>query len=534
MLYPVYPHTLVRRQVSLQDMNEIQNSIDSSSKETDHDSLARQNMDSTLLIVITGEEESDIPCFRGVDIDNRSDHSPRFYCYAQTHDSVTTLKGNIIRSLFGSCHNPYPVDSSFQLKLLNEDGKHAYLLEESNRTLASYGIKQQQRLEHGNNIERRNIPTVHLQMYNISSELDNDLRVLLTHLVVQTLTGKRFDFYVHTSATVNDISKRIELRERIPISQQRLIFKGQQLKDPERRLSDYGIDTASNNTSNDSPLIHLVLRLNISRFSSSLEGTPTVAYLMLPEEQRPTAPIPYQHLEWLSTLYHANKNGYVSFVERPRILSDHCCWILSEFLDWIWDTTNKSTIASAGDSNQRVDLRASVHNDRVAEKLFSYCQEDETDVSPIVRLLQTGTTNIFLRITRGPTHSCIDFHCDTAANTAPTEKITVQIPLLDGDILPPSNGPVATGECHGGKLLFYINGTIVTAQRLPGSSMTIHAANVLHGVTAMTSGIRRSLFVVWDSSGAQGRDGKDDEILEVDEDMVDSFCEWLLASERLS
>ena len=85
---------------------------------------------------------------------------------------------------------------------------------------------------------------------------------------------------------------------------------------------------------------------------------------------------------------------------------------------------------------------------------------------------------IAFRMTRGPTNSCIDFHCDGGYASS-----TSQIPL---------NLP---SEYKGGKLCFFVNGHLHEIPRIPGS-LVQHSPFILHGVTSLTEGTRKSLFIV--------------------------------------
>ena len=95
---------------------------------------------------------------------------------------------------------------------------------------------------------------------------------------------------------------------------------------------------------------------------------------------------------------------------------------------------------------------------------------------------------VALRATRGPTNSCIDFHCDGVYVTS-----TSQIPL---------NSPV---EYKGGQICFFVNDQLHFIPRPPGS-LVQHPPRVLHGVTQVTEGTRKSLFIV-DTSNGLGEKG---------------------------
>jgi len=90
---------------------------------------------------------------------------------------------------------------------------------------------------------------------------------------------------------------------------------------------------------------------------------------------------------------------------------------------------------------------------------------------------------IALRMTKGPTNSCINFHCDGMYASS-----TSQIPLN------------AASEYDGGALCFFMKNHLHMVPRVPGS-LVQHPPNVLHGVSSVTRGTRKSLFIVDESNG---------------------------------
>jgi hypothetical protein len=107
---------------------------------------------------------------------------------------------------------------------------------------------------------------------------------------------------------------------------------------------------------------------------------------------------------------------------------------------------------------------------------------------------------IALRMTRGPTNACIKFHCDGVYATS-----TSQIAL---------NSPT---EYEGGKLCFFVNDRFEFLSR-PIGSLVQHPPKVLHAVTKLISGTRKSLFVV-DKTNGLGYKG----VVTVTQNQVDAF-----------
>merc|ERR1719186_2438904 len=71
-------------------------------------------------------------------------------------------------------------------------------------------------------------------------------------IYVKTNTGKTIILRVKPSNSIEKVKDKIQVKQGIPIRQQRLIFAGQQLEDG-RTLSDYNIQRGTS--------IHLALRL---------------------------------------------------------------------------------------------------------------------------------------------------------------------------------------------------------------------------------------------------------------------------------
>lgn len=113
--------------------------------------------------------------------------------------------------------------------------------------------------------------------------------------------------------------------------------------------------------------------------------------------------------------------------------------------------------------------------------------------------IQSGY-KIALRMTRGPTNSCINFHCDGGYATS-----TSQIPLNN------------TLEYDGGELVYFTNDQLHHIPRPPGS-LVQHPPNILHGVTSVTRGTRKSMFILDESNGL-GEEG----VVTLTDDDITSF-----------
>jgi hypothetical protein len=243
-----------------------------------------------------------------------------------------------------------------------------------------------------------------------------------------------------------------------------------------------------------SATVHLVLRLSgvISTFTSSNTNDHLVGYLLLADEERATATIPYAALRAKAKAESTKPFSTFHFENDCEILHQAHRDLLCRFLDFIWTKTAPQPTSF----NNRVDMRMVMKDEQFLQLMASIDDSMETNFQSqrVLEKLHAAFRNvpgvandsrskIALRMTRGPTNTCIDFHCDGGYATS-----TSQIPLNSAD------------EYGGGRLCFFVNDTLHVLPR-PAGSLTQHPPRVLHGVTAVTEGTRKSLFIVDESNG---------------------------------
>jgi len=305
---------------------------------------------------------------------------------------------------------------------------------------------------------------------------------------------------VEPNDTIEIIKSMIEDEMGIHPDKQRLLFAGQQLEDI-RTLNYYNIHHEST--------LQFMLKQSgmISTFTKPQAESldPLVQYLMLSEEERHQADTPLNLLKEKAKQEKYNAFHTFQYVETGELLADEQFILLNSFLDFMW---NKTAIEINTD---RVDMRLSIEMDT-----FEYLVSIVDEVVPIKKVSKSlvkmfnklfkevpgarGEAKVALRMTEGPTNACIGFHCDGVIATS-----TTQIALND-----PS-------EYKGGQLCYFVNDKVHFLTR-PKGSVVQHPSRVLHGVTNLTEGTRKSLFILDESNGL-GEGG----VVHVTEDHVNEF-----------
>ncbi|KAI2512900.1 hypothetical protein MHU86_1446 [Fragilaria crotonensis] len=334
-----------------------------------------------------------------------------------------------------------------------------------------------------------------------SHDVDRPMRIFIKNMI-NTMNIITLD--VEASDSIENVKTMIhEVSGYFPESQL-LFFKGTKLEDS-RNLVSYGIKEDST--------LHLVLELRgmISTFKYKDASDPLVRFLMLTDDEREDAAVPLDELRDMAQEENANRFSTFDFRPESRILCLIQCRHLCSFLDFVWTRTAHDA------KSDRVDIRLVIDDDTFVQLLS--CLDPLVPSTHKARTLVRNlhieyrkvpgargkrfgnvASQLALRMTCGPTNACIHFHCDGEYATS-TSQIALNCP----------------SEYKGGRLCFFVNDALHILER-PLGSITQHAAGVLHGVTALTEGTRKSLFVV-DQTNGLGEGG----VIQVRSDLVQLF-----------
>jgi len=336
-----------------------------------------------------------------------------------------------------------------------------------------------------------------LHYYQIS---DNSVIKLLCQpedqeirLFVISMTGSTTALDMHANDLVSLLKTKIHEIDGISPDIQRLIFAGKRLED-QRSLSDYNIQ--------DQCTIHLVLKLRgmISSFSFNDQSDPLVRYLMLPENERVTTPFPLEAIHRKEWRPDNGEDEPFFFEPDCKVLGPVHRALICRFLDFMW--SRKHFMWSRKMADTAIDMKLVLPDDILVQLLTPFssrCNDLHLERYSPARVLKKlkvchphgrrdWDPKVALRMTKGPTNACIDFHQDGGYAT-----YTMQLALNDPE------------EYQGGKLCYVVENRLHALTR-PAGSLVGHRASIVHGVTALMGGVRKSLFLVDESNGLGERD----------------------------
>jgi hypothetical protein len=301
---------------------------------------------------------------------------------------------------------------------------------------------------------------------------------------------------------------------------------------------------------------------------------PLIQFLMLSNEERENADNAHVPLEQLRVKAREEKaHDFVTFrfEESSDILTARQCALLCVFLEFAWaaskmkDTSAAATAAPPTASDEdtemsdRFDLRLVIPDEAFVKLMASIDSEETTEATnnqmndtasndtnhkndskahssipktgaeQLLTRIQTAfgqvpgankdvSCKIALRLTKGPTHGCIPFHCD-GPNTSSTSQIAL-------------NGP---NEYQGGNLCFYVNGRVHILDHRPVGSLVQYPPHVLHGVTNSTDGKQKCLYILDQASGMEEEEGEHErDVFQVTVQHVEKFLSLQRQRRRLS
>ena len=306
---------------------------------------------------------------------------------------------------------------------------------------------------------------------------------------------------VEPQDTIDDVHIKIQDTTGIPKDQQRLMcYDGEPI-----HHVDYLMECC--NEGNSVFDLFVEQRGMISTFKyNDNTSDPLVRFLMLTDDERKVAAILRDELRAKAKKEEVEPFSTFLFNPDCTILCVEQCRLLCSFLDFLWTSTALDATSDLVDMRLVIDDDTFVQLLSCLDAIVSSSHQSSTLVQNLhnefseVPGARRCNSKLALRMTCGPTNACIDFHCDGLYATS-TSQIALNCP----------------SEYKGGRLCFFVNDTVHVLDR-PVGSITQHPAKVLHGVTALTEGTRKSLFIV-DQTNGLGEGG----IIQVLSDHVQLF-----------
>jgi hypothetical protein len=156
-----------------------------------------------------------------------------------------------------------------------------------------------------------------------------------------------------------------------------------------------------------------------------------------------------------------------------------------KFLDLLWD--EQIAKGRAGAFDMRVKLDDPAARELLSPATITDIQHNCRAFADLVALHPAGGGKcmIMLRLTRAPVPGCISFHRYDYGDNHVGETSRIIQYTLNGD-----------DEYQGGRLCFVNGDGVLHMPKRPAGSMTIHGADIMHGVTKLQGGSQYSLFVL--------------------------------------
>jgi hypothetical protein len=289
-------------------------------------------------------------------------------------------------------------------------------------------------------------------------------------IFVKDLSGKTITLNVNQTETINELTLKIQDRLGIPNDQMRIIFNGKSYSHNNENTLKY-CKILKHCT------INLILRLRgmISDFTSHDITDPLVNYLMLEDDQRKKISLSNDVLrKGLKINGYESKKTFIKLEPSDTFMTDkqrrHCI----SFLDAVHETEEPTL------KDMKIILGIDKYGTGCEEAFLQLFNNDRNIKIQYEKIknLHSDDGKIVFRRTEMQKGKCINFHRDGSYATK-----TIQMTLNDDT------------EYEGGRLCFITSEGLSVPSR-PAGAITIHDAEVVHGVSCLHKGVRYSLFVV--------------------------------------